>query len=158
MAKRSQAPTPLAPTAIEALANRWNSVAIHLTRRLRLADGQWGVPPARLSALSVLVFGGSCTLGELARREQVTPPTMTHIVTGLEAMGLARRVASEDDARLVIVEPTTAGRRLMARGRAARVERLAAALQALPASDLDVLDRAATILAEVERGMEGAGT
>jgi DNA-binding MarR family transcriptional regulator len=157
MAKRSQAPAQRDASSVEALANRWNSVAIHLTRRLRLADAQWGVPPARLSALSVLVFGGSCTLGELARREQVTPPTMTHIVTGLETMGLARRVASEDDARLVIVEPTTAGRRLMARGRAARVERLAAALQALPAEDLDVLERAATVLAQVERGMEGSG-
>lgn len=157
MAKRSQA-LAHKPLSVEALANRWNSVAIHLTRRLRLADAQWGVPPARLSALSVLVFGGPCTLGELARREQVTPPTMTHIVTGLEAMGLARRVASEDDGRVVIVEPTAAGRRLMARGRAARVHRLATELQALSPEDLDILDRAATILAQVERAMDGAGT
>src|SRR5438477_13053757 len=76
-----------------ALATRFNSIAIHLVRRLRRADEALGVPPARLSALSVLVFGGPCTLGELADREQVSPPAMTRIVTGLERRGLARRAA-----------------------------------------------------------------
>ncbi len=133
------------------LAFRYNSIAIHLTRRLREADTSSGVPPARLSALSVLVFGGRHTLGDLARRERVTPPTMTRIVTGLEQMGLARRRPDERDARLVWVEPTPEGREVMERARLARVERLAEELRALPEADRQVLDRAAQVLLALER-------
>lgn len=136
------------------LAFRWNSIAVHLVRRLRHADQVLGVPPARLSTLSVLVFGGSHTLGELAEREQVTPPTMTRIVTGLEAMGLARRVRDAADARVVHVEATARGRRVMERGRRLRVERLTRELEALPHEDREILDRAASILLGLERAGE----
>ncbi|MBW3537268.1 MAG: MarR family transcriptional regulator [Actinobacteria bacterium] len=66
------------------LAQQLNSVAIHLVRRLRRADESLGITPARLSALSVLVFGGPCTLTELAAAEQVAGPTMSRIVAALE--------------------------------------------------------------------------
>lgn len=133
------------------LAFRYNSIAIHLTRRLREADSSSGVPPARLSALSVLVFGGPRTLGDLARRERVTAPTMTRIVTGLEQMGLARRHPDARDARRVWVEATTEGREVMERARLARVERLAEELRALPEEDREILDRAAHIFLALER-------
>ncbi|MEX2032610.1 MAG: MarR family transcriptional regulator [Dehalococcoidia bacterium] len=132
------------------LAFRYNSIAIHLTRRLREADTSSGVPPARLSALSVLVFGGPHILGDLARRERVTPPTMTRIVTGLERMGLARRRPDVRDARLVWVEATVEGREVMERARLARVERLAEELRVLPEADREALDCAARILLALE--------
>ena len=69
-----------------------NSAAIHLLRNLRVVDKESGLTPARLSALSVLVFGGSMPLGRLARIEGVTSPTMTRIVDGLAALGLASGV------------------------------------------------------------------
>jgi DNA-binding MarR family transcriptional regulator len=138
----------------DALAFRWNSIAIHLVRRLRKADAVLGVPPARLSALSVLVFGGPHTLGELAAREQVTPPTMTRIVTGLEHQGLAERVPDPSDGRVVRVEPTEEGRRVMELGRRLRVERLAEELRALPERDRAALDRAARILLSLERAAD----
>ena len=65
---------------------------------LRVVDREAGLTPARLSALSVLVFGGPCTLGRLARTEDVAGPTMTRIVDGLE-LGLARREPHPDNAR-----------------------------------------------------------
>src|SRR4051794_8477637 len=65
------------------LADRLHSTAIHLLRRVRKQDVAVGQGPARLSALSVLVFGGTKTLGELAAAEQVKPPTMSRIVAGL---------------------------------------------------------------------------
>jgi len=71
------------------LADRLHSAAIHLLRRVRKQDTVMAEVPARLSALSVLVFGGACTLGQLAAAEQVKPPTMTRIVRGLEKSGLA---------------------------------------------------------------------
>src|SRR5258707_3465560 len=63
-------------------ADRLHSAAIHLLRRLRVRDRESGVGPAQLSALSVLVFGGPRSLGELANAEQVRPPTMSRIVAG----------------------------------------------------------------------------
>ncbi|HKW63660.1 MAG TPA: hypothetical protein VJN89_14010, partial [Candidatus Acidoferrum sp.] len=58
-------------------ADKLHSAAIHLLRRLRVRDRESGIGPAQLSALSVLVFGGPRSLGELAEAEQVRPPTMS---------------------------------------------------------------------------------
>jgi len=43
---------------VAAVADRLHSAAIHLLRRVRKQDAASGEGPARLSALSVLVFGG----------------------------------------------------------------------------------------------------
>ena len=43
------------------IADRLHSAAIHLLRRVRQQDTATGEGPARLSALSVLVFGGPMT-------------------------------------------------------------------------------------------------
>jgi hypothetical protein len=69
-----------------AVADRLHSAAIQLLRRVRKLDVATGEGPARLSALSVLVFGGAETLGELAAAEQVKPPTMSRIVAGCLAV------------------------------------------------------------------------
>ena len=58
--------------SLQDAARDLNSAAIHLLRGMRAADRASGLTPARLSALSVLVFGGPCTLGELARTEDVS--------------------------------------------------------------------------------------
>jgi DNA-binding MarR family transcriptional regulator len=135
---------------LESLAGELNSVAIHLVRRLRRADQSLGVPPGRLSALSVLVFGGPRRLSALADAEQVAGPTMSKIVAGLERSGLVRREPDPADARAVVLSATPQGRRLMERGRLQRVERLIAELQDLPPADLATLRRAAAILRSLE--------
>lgn len=135
---------------VEALAGELNSVAIHLVRRLRRADESLGVTPSRLSALSVLVFGGPRRLQELAEAEQVAGPTMSKLVAALEADGLVTRRPDPSDGRAVVLSATPAGRRLMERGRRQRVERLAAELRGLPTADRVVLSRAATILRALE--------
>lgn len=121
------------------VADRLHSVAIHVLRHAREADRTSGLGPARLSALSVLVYGGPCTLGELADAEQVSAPTMTRIVQGLEAEGLADRKASPDDARSFIVRPTRKGEQALARARAARLARIEALLAGASDKDLDSL-------------------
>jgi len=63
-------PEKIAPhTETVAVADRLHSAAIHLLRRVRKQDAVSGVGPAQLSALSVLVFGGPKTLGDLAAQE-----------------------------------------------------------------------------------------
>jgi DNA-binding MarR family transcriptional regulator len=143
MARRSSEKTRLA------VADALHSAAIHLLRRVRAEDEEAGIGPARLSALSVLVFGGPQRLTDLARAEQVKPPTMTKVVSGLEADGFARRVADPSDARAVRVEATARGRRLLVDGRRRRVVRLAGGLTTLLPEELDVLAHAAAIIERV---------
>jgi DNA-binding MarR family transcriptional regulator len=134
------------PTSAD-VAFQLNSVAIHLVRRSRTADQQLGVPPGQLSALSVLSFGGARTIAELAQAEQVTSPTMTRIVDGLERAGLAKRHPHPDDGRATLVRATGKGRRVMERGRQNRVELITGLLERMPPDDLATVARAAAALA-----------
>src|SRR5215471_13205481 len=122
------------------VADRLHSAAIHLLRRLRVRDLASGVGPAQLSALSVLVFGGPRSLGELADAEQVRPPTMSRIVAGLERDGLVRRHET-DDKRRVRLEATARGTRILQEGRKRRVESLAAALESLSEAEVHHLGK-----------------
>ena len=133
------------------IANRLNSAAIHLLRRISRDDGADGVTGARLSALSVLVFGGPLTIGQLARREGVAAPTITRIVDALVRDGLAERQAVEGDRRQSRIVATTTGRTLLERGRARRIRSLAAELESLSQLDLRDLDRALDLLERLER-------
>jgi DNA-binding MarR family transcriptional regulator len=132
-----------------AVANALHSAAIHLLRRVRKEDDRTGITPGRLSALSVLVFGGPMRLTDLARAEHVKPPTMTRIVTGLESDRLVKRKADSVDGRSVRIRATARGARLMHQGRRRRVIRLATVLKTLPPEELNVLERAAMIIERV---------
>ena len=95
------------------LADRLHSAAVRLLRRLRREDEAMGLTPARASALSIMVFGGPVTIGSLAKAEQVTAPTATHLVVGMERDGLVRREDDEQDGRVVWLHPTAKGTRLL---------------------------------------------
>jgi DNA-binding MarR family transcriptional regulator len=140
------------------IANRLNSAAIHLLRRISRSDTADGVTGARLSALSVVVYGGGVSLGALARAERVATPTMTRIVDALVRDGLLRREAVAGDRRMVRLEATEAGRALMERGRARRIRALAEELATLPREDLEALDLGLDVLVGLEdRDDRGAG-
>jgi DNA-binding MarR family transcriptional regulator len=141
----------LAGDGAAVLADRLHSAAIHLLRRLRRVDASTGLSGPRLSALSVVVFGGPLTLGELAAAEQVKPPTMTRLVRALEAQRLVVREPDERDGRVVRLRATAKGRALMAEGRARRVSTLAEGLRALDRSELDALGNAVETLERIVR-------
>jgi DNA-binding MarR family transcriptional regulator len=86
------------------------------------------------------------TISELAEAEQVTRPTISRIVDGLESSGLAKREANSADGRSVYVDATPQGRRLLQRARRRRIERLAAELGDLSADELAVIERAAELI------------
>ncbi len=131
------------------VADRLHSAAIHLLRLVRRVDTATGLSPARLSALSVLVFGGARTVGDLAAAEQVRSPTMSRLVAEMEAAGLVTRRVGTDDRRVAMVSATPAGRRLLHAGRRRRVAELAARLEDLEEHELDLLDRAAAVIEQV---------
>lgn len=123
-----------------------NSGAIHLLRALRRIDRDAGISAARLSALSVVVFGGPVTMGELAAAEDVTGPTMTRIVDALQEAGLVRRRIRGGQGRPVEVSATAKGARLMHRAAERRLATVDAALAKLPAADRQRLAAAAPLL------------
>lgn len=133
------------------VADRLHSAAIHLLRRLRAEDTASGLTAPRLSALSVIVFGGPITLGALAAAEQVRPPTMTRLVAALEQAGLVTRAPDPTDRRQVLLRATPAGRRLLEEGRDRRTARLTRQLAALSPADLAALARAADLLERLAR-------
>lgn len=139
----------------EALADHLHSAAIHLLRQLRKEDDASGLSAPRLSALSVVVFGGPLTLGELARAEQVKPPTMTRIVTGLEREGLVKRKGDPHDRRLTHIEATSKGQKVLAAGRARRVKKLATAVSRMEKKELAELRRGVQLLRSVVKSMRG---
>ena len=129
------------------VADRLHSAAIHLLRRLRREDVAMGLTAARASALSLLVFGGrAVTLGALAEAEQVSAPTVTRLIVGMERDGLVRREPDAVDRRVVWLHPTPKGARLLHAGRQRRVAALEADLVALAPADRETLAAATAIL------------
>ena len=135
--------------SLDDTARHLNSAAIHLLRGLRASDRASGLTPARLSALSVLVFGGPCTLGRLAATEDVAAPTMTRIVDGLERLGLAAREAHPESGRHVLVRATPAGTELMQRAADRRVAAIVGALRTMPTVERRAIVGAAPYLREL---------
>ncbi|HXJ12918.1 MAG TPA: MarR family transcriptional regulator [Candidatus Limnocylindrales bacterium] len=126
-----------------------HSGAIRVLRMVRAEDARAGIGPAQLSALSVLVFAGEKTVGELAALEQVQPPTMSRIVDGLVQRKLVERVNSSNDRRSVQITATPAGRKLLLAGRDRRVRALAKRFEALTRKEVETLHAAAQIMARL---------
>ena len=130
----------------EEVADRIHSAAIHLLRAVRKDDETSGLSPARLSALSVVVFAGPLTLGALAAAEQVTAATISRVAAGLEADGLVRRRPHPSDRRAVRLEATAKGLRTLERARRRRLGHLEERLGTLAEDEVEVVGRAAEVL------------
>src|SRR5271154_4627254 len=134
------------------VADRLHSAAIHLLRHAAKKDVLAGVGPARLSALSVLVFGGPMALGQLAAAERVKAPTMSRIVAGLKRSGLVKIETDSNDARRIRVTATLKGQRLLQQARARRIQFLAEILSQSTDAELIALLRGAEL---TERALTG---
>lgn len=136
-----------------------HSVAIHLLRTVRVEDETSGLSPSRLSALSVVVFGGPLRLGDLARAEGVQPPTMSVLVRSLEDGGWVRREPDPADGRSVLVSATSAGVEILEAARERRLRRLDTLLAPLSEEERTTVDRAVDILwgALVDRADDSRG-
>lgn len=127
------------------LASRLRLSVTRLARRLRQEAGD-GHTPSQLSALAVIANRGPMTLGQVAEHERVAPPSITKVVTKLEAEGLVTRSPDPTDGRVTHVSATAAGRALIEEYRRRRTTWLAARLQALPPADQARLADALTAL------------
>jgi DNA-binding MarR family transcriptional regulator len=106
---------------------------ITLLRLLRNPTGEMSLSAA--STLSRLATTGPRRLSDLAAREGVTQPAMTQLVSKLERQRLVERRRPPEDRRVVLVEITATGRRLIGDVRARRAVELSELLTALPEED-----------------------
>ncbi len=128
------------------IADRIHSAAIHILRRVRVEDRSSGLSPPKLSALSVVVFGGPIAVGDLAAAEQVRAPTISRLVKDLEREGLVSRQRDRQDSRIQRIQATAKGRELLQRGRQRRVAHLAMEVARLTHAERRVAAKAANIL------------
>ena len=136
-------------TLLESIGSGLHSSAIHLLRRLRTEDEELGIGPARLSALSVIVFGGPISLNDLARAEQVKPPTMSRIVDALVEEGYVKREVNDKDRRAVTITATGKGTRIMHEGRSRRERLLMNMLKSLKKNELECLEKSVQIISKI---------
>lgn len=81
---------------------------------------EWALPPSQARLLSQIDELGSARIGDLARGEHCSQPTMTTQVRRLESEGLLKRVDDPDDARAVQISLTEEGKRVLCNVRRAR--------------------------------------
>jgi DNA-binding MarR family transcriptional regulator len=120
------------------LAARLRLVVNRLARQLR-NQAPADLSPSLTSALVTIEVRGPITLGQLAVSERVTPPSITRMMTSLEARGLVRREADPADRRIKYVSLTAEGRRMVLRTRTRKTALLAKRLRKLDESELAVV-------------------
>ena len=142
----SRSQLPPGQQEVTEVADRLHSAAIHLLRGLRPVDAESGLTAARLSALSVVVFGGPIRVGDLARAEQVKPPTISRMLKQLVSDGLVERSLDPGDGRAQLIRATARGRALLMEARARRVQALAKRISQMPDQDFEHLSRLLPLL------------
>jgi DNA-binding MarR family transcriptional regulator len=112
------------------LASRLRLAVTRLHRRLR-QQSAGGLTQSQASALASIGQLGSPTLGALAARESVQPPSMTRIVAALEDLGHVTRVIDPADRRVARVTLTPRGSQVLQRSRSLKNAFLAEQLHRL---------------------------
>lgn len=129
------------------LATELRFSVMRLRRRLvgeRHPDNDLSI--GAMAVLWALHRQGDLTVGALADRERVRPPSMTRTVTALEDHGYVERHAHPSDGRQVVVHLTEAGAAVVRADAARRDRWLARRLQSLTPEERDVLRAAAPLL------------
>jgi DNA-binding MarR family transcriptional regulator len=140
---------PDAASDDDGLATSLRVATMRLARRLRQQGQIGGLTPTQLATLGTVDRLGPLTLGELASKEKVQPPSMTRVVTALEALGFVSRTIDPSDARVTRVGVTDRGSEEMAEIRTRRDAWLEDRLRAMAPADLAALERAVTVLEEL---------
>lgn len=131
-----------------ALASSLRISVARLTRRLRAErdpDNEL-LSVGQLSVLGVLFRLGESTIGELAARERVQPPSMTRTVNCLEEGGYVVRRPHETDRRQVVVALSRKGEETLAADRKRRDAWLAQRLRELTPEERSLLRQAAPVI------------
>ncbi|CAA9382783.1 MAG: Transcriptional regulator, MarR family [uncultured Nocardioidaceae bacterium] len=129
------------------LASSLRVSLMRLSRRLRSERGSdEELTLNHMAVLGTLWREGPLTIGELAAREKVQPPSMTRTVTQLCEKGLLARAPHADDRRIVMVALTSAADSVIAESLRRKEMWLAQRLTELTPAERQILRQAAPIL------------
>jgi DNA-binding MarR family transcriptional regulator len=92
---------------------------------------------------------GPASVSDLAQALRVRPQSMAQTVGDLEAEGMVERNPDPDDRRRALVSLTDAGQARIEADRAAREGWLVRALEELPDSDRETIERSVEILSRI---------
>lgn len=137
--------SPVELKEIEGLAASLRLAVGRLARRLRQHSLD-SLTPSQLSVLATLERDGPLRMGELARIENITPPSITGIVARLEEKKMVARSSDPDDARSTVVAITRSGSGSLDAVRRERTAFLATQLQTLRSDERDLLRSAVEVL------------
>lgn len=120
------------------LARASNSVSARLNRALA---HDAGITETQLGVLEALHHLGPLSQAHLATKLLTSASNLTTVVHNLEHAGLIRRERAEDDGRVLMVQLTAAGRRLIRRIFPVHARRIAHAMDALTVAEQRQLAR-----------------
>ena len=123
------------------LPSRLRLAVGRLNRRIRVDSGA-ALPPLQTSVLATLEDQAPLRLSELARREAVTPPTMSRVLAALDDAGLLVRTPDPQDARSALINLSEAGHDAIRRIRTERTASIAQRLDRLDAEQRAALEAA----------------
>ena len=135
------------------LASELRVSVMRLRRRLvaeRASENELSL--GQMAVLGALYRDGVATVGQLAERERVKPPSMTRTVNCLAEGGYVDRNADDDDKRLVLISITDKGREMLLADRRRRDAWLAVRITQLTPEERATLRAAAPILARFADG------
>lgn len=134
------------PSRVEAdLADALRLMIGRLARRLR-QQSLGDMTPSQRSVLASLDRYGPLRMGELARIENVSPPSLSGIIGRLEERGFVSRSDDPADARSTLVDATPQAILALATARRERTAFLLRGLERLRPEDRELLRRAVALL------------
>jgi DNA-binding MarR family transcriptional regulator len=141
------------------MANRTDNIAdiIDNIRRVfqvvneqsKQAERKTGITGPQLWAIKTIADGAPIMVSEIASRMHLHPATVVGILDRLEARGLARRVRSQEDRRVVRVELTAQGERLVKKAPEVAQGLLVSGLEKLNTKSLNTIAASLDQLVEI---------
>ncbi len=138
-------PAPDLHASEEELADALRLVIGRIARRLR-QQSLGDMTPSQRSVLASLDRHGTLRIGELARIENISAPSLSGIVGRLESRGFVTRSSDPEDARSTLVEVTPLAVEALVEARAERNAFLRTKLSTVSREDRDVIARAVSLL------------
>jgi DNA-binding MarR family transcriptional regulator len=143
MPAKPRASQPIDEVAdLMSIADELGTTVSHLYMLIRRPVLNGGVSLARARVLAQIVDDGPKRITELAYVDQVSQPSMTEMVTAMEAAGWVFRKPDPNDGRAALVDVAPVGRAVLLDQRRVRSEALADRLRPLPAKEVAELRRA----------------
>ncbi len=131
------------------ILNRYLSLLRYQHRHGHELRKELGISGRQLAVLRHLLRVETCTVGEMSSLLYISDASTSKLLERMERDGYIRRRRCEEDNRKVLVDPTEAGREIVARAPMGAIWRMRVKLPALSVEELESIDRAMATLSKI---------